>query len=88
MLLIEKMEGALESIRESDFGSTISESGAALAVAERKNAFIGRVSEFKSKFVESLPFATEQELARFEERYNRLNRKLSILKKQLKDLDV
>lgn len=75
------MEGALESIRESDFGNTISESTAALAVAEHKNAFVGRLTQFKSKFVESLPFATEEELAKLEQKYARLNRKLSILKK-------
>ena len=87
MLLIEKMESALENIRESDFKSTLSEHSAVAAITETKEAFMGSFSGFKTKLVDAIPFASDEEFTKLDKKVAQLTRKMNQLKKQLKDLE-
>jgi hypothetical protein len=75
MLLIEKMETALETIRDVDIETT-------------KEKMVERAAKLKSKVVDAIPFASETDFARLEKKVTTLNRKMTQLKKQLKELEV
>ncbi len=79
MLLIEKMETALETIREVDIKSS-------------KETVIDRFTEIredlKEKVIDAVPFASESSFLKLEKKVGTLSRKMNQLKKQLKELEV
>ena len=75
MLLIEKMETALDTIRDVDIETT-------------KETMMERAAELKSKVVDAIPFASETDFEKLEKKVTGLSRKMAQLKKQLKELEV
>ena len=79
MLLIEKMETALDTIREVDIKSSKE------TVIDR---FTEMKDELKDKVIDAVPFASESSFIKLEKKVGTLSRKMNQLKKQLKELDV
>ena len=79
MLLIEKMETALDTIREVDIKSSKE------TVVDR---FTEMKEELKDKVIDAVPFASESSFIKLEKKVGTLSRKMNQLKKQLKELDV
>ena len=75
MLLIEKMETALDTIRDVDISSS-------------KETVVDRLTELKDKVIDAVPFASENDFTKLEKKVTSLSRKMTQLKKQLKELDV
>lgn len=75
MLLIEKMETALDTIRDVDIETT-------------KETMRERAAELKSKVIDIIPFASETDFEKLEKKVTSLSRKMAQLKKQLKELEV
>ena len=79
MLLIEKMETALDTIREVDIKSSKE------TVIDR---FTEMKDELKDKVIDAVPFASESSFIKLEKKVGTLSRKMNQLKKQLKELEV
>jgi hypothetical protein len=75
MLLIEKMESALDTIRDVD-------------IHRSKKTIISRVLEMKTNLLDSIPFASETDFAKMDRKVATLSKKISQLRKQLKELEV
>ena len=75
MLLIEKMETALDTIREVDIKSSKE------TVIDR---FTEMKDELKDKVIDAVPFASESSFIKLEKKVGTLSRKMNQLKKQLK----
>ena len=87
MLIIEKMETALDTIREAGLKSSLSEHSAVVAVSDKKEALVGQMTSLKTKLMDAIPFATEEQITKLDKKVTSLNRKMNQLKKQLKELD-
>ena len=79
MLLIEKMETALDTIREVDIKSSKE------TVIDR---FTEMKDELKDKVIDAVPFASESSFIKLEKKVGTLSRKMNQLKKQIKELEV
>ena len=75
MLLIEKMETALDTIRDVDISSS-------------KETLVDHLTELKDKVIEAVPFASKNDFSKLEKKMTGLSRKMTQLKKQLKELEV
>ena len=75
MLIIEKIETALDTIRDVD-------------IKQSKETVLDRLTQIKEKLVAVIPFAPATDFSKLEKKINTLNRKMNQLKKQLKELDV
>ena len=75
MLIIEKMETAIDTIRDVDIKSS-------------KESVIDRFTELKDRVIDAVPFASETDFTQLEKKVTTLSRKMNQLKKQLKELDV
>ena len=74
MLLIEKMETALDTIREVDIKSSKE------TVIDR---FTEMKDELKDKVIDAVPFASESSFIKLEKKVGTLSRKMNQLKKSL-----
>ena len=74
MLLIEKMETALDTIREVDIKSSKE------TVIDR---FTEMKDELKDKVIDAVPFASESSFIKLEKKVGTLSRKMNQLKKFL-----
>ena len=83
MLLIEKMETALES---TEIGELISNVRSGNAFKDSKSSIQKFVSTTKQRIEESVPFANRKELQKLEKKIASLNRKLNKLRKEFNEL--
>ena len=70
-----KMETALDTIRDVDISSS-------------KETLVDHLTELKDKVIEAVPFASKNDFSKLEKKMTGLSRKMTQLKKQLKELEV
>ena len=87
MLIIEKMETTLESIRDKSLKAIFAESAAGTALTERKDALVESFQDLKLRFTDAMPFANETDFIKLEKKVTQMNRKMNQLKKKLIELD-
>lgn len=91
MLLLEKVETALESFRDSErvqeWSESLVTSSAGVFVSERRVAAEDFFSEVFERFVASIPFASDKKVEKLEKKVTQLNRKLNQLKKTVDSFD-
>ena len=87
MLLIEKMETAIDTIRDVDIKSS-KETMMDKFETLKDSVIDDKFETFKGKVIEFVPFASESDFTKLEKKVTSLNRKMNQLKKQLKELEV